>query len=174
MQPAEQREFKGQPWLVGHLKQEEKSRINRAFEVYINEAIFLPLVKHLKIRYPEKFAQTETLYPVHYPLIYPHSKDQVLCIVKALNASKQSRLYYFLYVVASKELFQWTKPEVHEVPGHHAEWILEDIKDLSIWGNEFSFHEPSITMDDPVFWQQHVFKQHQNKFVYLTPIDSLN
>ena len=80
-------------------------------------------------------------------------------------------MYYFLYIQGTGKMFQWTKPAVREVPGHHAEWILDDIKDLSSWGNEFTFHEPSVTMDDPVFWHEHVLKKEGDRFLFLLPME---
>lgn len=170
-QSVEYREFIGQPKVAVYFRQEQKSNINRAFENYINEAVFLPLAHNLRTQQPEKFVKTLGLYSERFPLIYPHSKEYVLCIMKVIDAKKHSRLYYFLYLLSSKQLFQWTKPEIKAVPGHHAEWILEDIKDLSTWGDEFSFHEPSVTMDDLRFWNEHVLKKEGDNFLYLKEIE---
>ena len=167
-QYANLREFIGQPWLVAHLKQEEKSKVNRLFESYFNESVLLPFLKKLRIERFNDFISLHPLYsPDYFPLIYPHSKEYVMAIVKAINVQEKSRLHYFVYQTSTKRMFEWVKPTVHEVPGHHTEWILEDIKDFSSWGEEFDFHEPSITMEDATFWNEHVFKKENGRYLYL-------
>lgn len=167
-QYANLREFVGHPWLVGHIKQEQKSKMNRAFENYFNEAVLLPFLKKLRVERFEDFSVLHTLYsPEHFPLIYPDSKEYVIAIVKAVSSDEKSRLYYFVYQDSTKQMFEWTKPPIHEAGGHHSEWILDDIENLSNWGREFDLHEPSITMDDENFWKEHVLKKEHDHYLYL-------
>lgn len=174
-QSANYRQFTGQPWIVAYKKQELKDQMNRHFEAYINEAVFIPLVQVLKNTRPAEFCETHTLYhPDNYPLIYPHTKEQVLCIVKAIDQSDKSRLYYFLYLLSEKRIFEWTFPVPSSAYGHHSFYILNDIKKLSLWGDEFDFGNPSITMDDPVFWNEYVIKKEGDQFQYLRPVDINN
>ena len=161
--------------MVAYQKQEIKEKINRQFEAYINVAVFVPLVKMLKNQRPDEFAETHTLnHPDYFPLIYPHSKEQVICVVKAVSKTGNSRLYYFLYLVAEKKLYEWTLPTPANAAGHHAFHISDDIKDFSNWGNEFDFSDASITMDDPRFWQEFVLKEENDRYEYLRPVQVVN
>jgi hypothetical protein len=174
-QPPNFRQFIGQPWVVAYHKQETKEKINRQFEAYINEAVFVPLVKMLKIQRKDEFAETHTLYhPDYFPLIYPHSKEQVICIVKAVSKAGNSRLYYFMYLVAAKKVCEWTLPTPAAATGHHVFYIIDDIKNLSAWGNEFDLSDPSITMDDPQFWNEYVLKNENGDYKYLKPVQVQN
>ena len=124
---------------------------------------------------PDEFAETYSLYHERYfPLIYPHTKEQVLCVVKAKNNQGKSRLYYFLYLPAQKQLFEWIKPVPRPAGGHYSFYIQEDIKNLSSWGDEFDLHEPSVTMDDFSFWKEHVFKKENDSFLYLKELNLPN
>jgi hypothetical protein len=78
--------------------------------------------------------------------------------VKVKNSDNNSRLYYFLFM-KEKQILEWTYPKPRTAGGHHSFYIIEDIKDLSSWREEFDLHEPSITMDDSNFWNEYVFKK---------------
>lgn len=172
---ATDRDFVGQLWIVGHIKQEQKSKLNNTFEIYINEAVFKPFVQILRNINPDIFYKTETLFGRDcYPLIYPHTKEHILCILNAEKASGEGRLFYFLYIAATMEIYEWLKPTPQSIFGHYAEVIQEDIRDFSEWGLDFALGEPSVTMDDPVFWEEHILKKEAGDYIYLKKVDYQN
>jgi len=174
LQNVHYREFVGQPWLVAYKKQEIKSSINKAYENYISQSVFIPLVQFLKVKYSQEFTKTYTLnHPENYPLIYPHSKKYVISAVKVVNKNRERRLYYFLYLPNGLKIYQWTYPKHHGDSSYyfHVEEMQEDFKNLSSWGEDFDFLEPSVTMDDEKFWSEYVFKKQDDEYLFLKPID---
>jgi hypothetical protein len=178
-QSAAMRAFIGQPLMVAYIKQEAKEKLNRSYEQYINEAIFIPLISELKIQLPALFKRVQTLYsPVYYPLIYPQNKDYVIAIIKTIQESdpdeSDSRLYYFLYHPSKKKIYEWSYPEIRPVPWHHSFYIQEDLSGLSDWGNSYDIFDPSVTMDDPNFWNEYVFKKENGAYLFLKEVNIKN
>ena len=166
-------QFIGQPWLVAYEKEDIKHNLNKTFESYINEEIFVPLASTLKMQLPDEFHLVQTLmHERHFPLIYPNSKEQVLGILKAVDRKGTSRLYYFLYIRADKKIYEWTLPKPRNAGGHHAYLISLDIGDIS--NLKVHLHEPEMTFDDEIFWSEYVFKKDGDQYRYLKPIDICN
>ncbi|MES2330342.1 MAG: hypothetical protein V4539_12115 [Bacteroidota bacterium] len=166
-------DYPRRPWLVAYIQKETKEKLNRSFEDYINKSIFIPLIGFLKENEPNTFSNTHTLYSAeNYPLIYPQSKEQIIAVVKTINENEsKSRLYYFLYQPSTRKIFEWTKPEVRPVPGHHSFYIVDDLSPLSEWDHHYDIFEHATTMDNEVFWKEHVFKKDEaGNFLYLQEV----
>ena len=170
---SQYKQFIGQPWLVAYVKEDIKHNLNKTFECYINEEIFIPFAGVLKMQLPDEFHLVQTLmHERKFPLIYPNSKEQVLGIVKATNKKGASRLYYFLYVPSDKRIFEWTLPKPQNAEGFHGCLIESDIGKLSDW--KLELHDPTVTFDDHTFWSEFVFKKDGDQYRYLKPIDIKN
>jgi hypothetical protein len=164
------------PWFVGYLKEEARTKLNRSYEAYTNENIFIPLVQFLREQDQLPYSFTTGLFsPRVFPLLYPHSKEKVMAIVKAQTTEEQSRLYYLLYLPGLNKIFEWTLPPVRPVPGFHAIYIMEDLASYCNWQDNYDLYDPHITMDDNRFWNEYVMKKNENgEFVFLKEISYIN
>jgi hypothetical protein len=169
----EEEEFLEMPRLVAFIKQEKKKEVNHAFRKYINEEIFKPFFAKLKIKYPEEYNSFSYLGSEEFILIFPEHKKVVMMIVMVLNIDEDPRIEYFIYKKDSQKIYQWnfTKRKKTVSQFDFAEEVLDTLSALSNW-NHPGFLNSSRTMDDEQFWNEHVFKQEGNKFIYLNEVSA--
>lgn len=168
---VEMQEFKGQPWIVAHLKQKRKSAVNRAYKRYMNEEIFCPLIEKLKVKFPNEYHKCISLFGEDFTLIFPANKKSTIMAVMVKNAKNEKMLMYFLHESLSNKIYQWTyiKPKTGNFAYHYSNEIISELKKISDWNDE-GFLDSSRTMDDENFWNNYVFKKENGEYLYLKEV----
>lgn len=166
----EAEEFAGAPSLVSHLKIEEKRKINRAFERYMNLIFVHPFLQSMRIRFPDEYVDFSSLFG-DYTLLYSRERTFFLLVTMARHRLKGYRLVWFLYDPSSSRFYRWTYPlpRYSEWDYAYGEDVIADIKDISEW-NEHHFLLSSRTLDDPNFWAEYVWKAENGCYRWLEAI----
>jgi len=171
--PATSLEFQHMPWMVSIIKQEKKERINRAYIQYINEEFLEPFFQRMRISWPEKYVTAHGL-KVGYTMIFPQHKKYALFCAFVKNKLDEWQLIYFLFNNEPRKFYKWTyfKSVAHDFSFFYGELIIDDLKQISHW-NDWNYLDSSCTMDDQHFWDEFVFKQENNRYLYLEEIDMI-
>ncbi|WP_343704527.1 hypothetical protein [Chitinophaga sp.] len=167
------REFADAPWLVAHLLQQKKERINHAFRHYFTATTLAPLAAQLRLRYPEKYDVLDGLFGArHFTSIFPEHKQFVLLGTAARGRHDTAgTLRYLLYQCKSGEVFEWTYfSNRAEIRGHYPELVITQLKTISPW-DEVDYLHSSCTLDDDRFWEQYVFAKENGKYRYLKKLE---
>lgn len=168
-------QFGNVPQIVAHLKQQKKEAINRAYIRYINEEVFFPLTQKLKINYPESYYDfSSSLFQTDdFALFFPESKKYVIAATVCHKRKGARTVAYFLYHSATSEVFKWIYPvekEFENVQSCQGN-IIEQMKNISIFDDAlYLAYSHLLTLDDPLFWENYVFKKEEGRFIYLKEI----
>lgn len=168
----EEEEFEGMPWLVSSIKIEEKGKINRAFERYMNLALVHPFLQRMRIGFPDEFVDFSSLFGENYTLLYSGERTYFLLVTMAKHRVEGYRLVWFFYEPTAATFYKWTYPQ----PRHsgwrywYVEDVIVDLKDICEW-NDSGFLNSSRTLDDPRFWSEYVLAHEGGRHLWLEPIN---
>jgi hypothetical protein len=171
LRDVELEEFGNIPYLVSVIKQRKKKAVNGAFSRYMNEAVFMPFIRQLKIFFPDEFVGVFPLYDDDYTLIFPQSKKCALMVAMAKDSKSLFNLIYFFYDVHERKVYRWTYPKPINYSSLHAysQDIINDLEVISDWNN-YQFLNSSRTLDDPYFWENFVTKRENGFYKFLVEV----
>ena len=160
-------EFKDQPYLVALIRQEKKEKVNKAFSSYLREEFILPFFQKLRISFSEEFEEVN-----QSTLIFPEHKRFVLFCALVKNNCNKWQLKYFLLIQKTGQFYYWTyfKSATYDNSFFYR-LIINDLKQVSDW-DDYAFIDSSCTMDNEIFWENHVFKKdNKDRCIYLKEIE---
>lgn len=165
--------FAGVPWVVSHIKAEEKGKVKRTFSAYVNAAFVHPFFRGLRIHFFEAYSTFQPLFGDDYTLVFPDTKEYFLVVAMAKHRVDGYRLVWFFYDMNSRTFYRWTYPQpvFSEWSYHYAEEAINALKSISNWNN-YDFFLSSRTMDDVGFWQEFVLKREGDNYLWLESLSS--
>lgn len=174
MRDIETEEFSELPWIVSHLKIEQKMKVNRAFGQYMNASVVHPFLKKMRIQFFEDFSEFLSLYGEDYTLIFPESKMYFLVVAMAKHIEKGYRLVWFFYDTTLGKFYRWTfpQPRFSEWRYHYSEDVIMDLISISDWNN-YRFLDSSRTMENQGFWDEYVLKKEHGRYIWLDEVSLL-
>jgi hypothetical protein len=159
------------PYIVSSIMADRKEALNKAYSRYLNETIFIPFSRKMRIYFPNEFCKFQGLYSEDFELIFPESKEYLLMVTRVKNSESEYKLVYFYYDQMNKDFYQWIypKPRISSFSYHYAEDIIDDLKGICDW-DSYLFLNSSRTLDEQSFWDNYVLKLENGGYKYLKKV----
>ena len=157
------RDYIGDFRLVANLKREELKEKYRLFEERIEYKYLTPYFESLKNNPDVELDSYLKLnnYEIHF--IYSSDSTYVIFpLGVSLNFDSTIHLRFYLFDTSTQQLYSWTYFDPIEVKsGFYGEEVYELMSSITEWNFEFQ------TLDNPVFWNDYVFKKENDQFLYI-------
>lgn len=159
---ANNRKYIGMYEIVANtIKRAEKEK-NEKFEKVIKDEKLKPAYEFLRSKNPKEYST----YSEH-ALIYPSDRSVVIHPVLITNDQGIKTIHYFVLLIDSGVLFEWTyfQPEEVKTASTFGEHVVDKINAITDWN--FSYDN----LDDSEFWNKYVLIKEGDGYKYLKRVE---
>jgi len=158
------------PSIVAYEMYAHKEAAGRAYRTYMNIAVCMPFARKLRIHFPDEYRSVCPDLMDDYLLLFSEDKKYNLMFAHVYDKDGGEWLNCFLFDVTTAKMYKWLYATTACNSFGCREEIVNCLKDITIIDDDNYLWSYIVTLDDPYFWEEYVFKKEGDSFKYLQEI----
>lgn len=158
------------PSIVAYELYAQKEAAGRAYRTYINLAICQPFARKLQINFPDEYHEVYPGLMDDFLVMSSEDKKYNLMFARVYDKDGMQWLNSFLYDATTGKMYKWLYATAPCNSFNCQDEIFNCLKDITIIEDSLYLWSHIVTLDDPHFWQEYVFKKEGDNFKYLREI----